>query len=305
MRTICDFSWFQNTYTLEKFKLLNLDGAIFRAGCSTNFDSTAHEFAEFANECKVPFGLYWYFYPGVNLQKQCDLFIQSIKAFPELKNAWIDVEEHTGTASQLDLFYKTVYQTIKKSYPKVGIYSAAWVMDTYIPNMYKWMQGVPYWNAHYCKYYLWFQDYIKSLGGSWKDDTKLIPISNLTGIMQFIYDNRKYEALPKGIKKSLMLQTITFLPFRELSVYERHLDYNICSDEDFVTMFGGTYIPPIEVPTSLYKVTALLGLRIRSTPGGTIVGSKSYGQTVEILEIVNGWGRMSNGWMSMNWLVKI
>lgn len=49
-------------------------------------------------------------------------------------------------------------------------------------------------------------------------------------------------------------------------------------------------------------VTAKIGLNIRKSPNGTIVGSYKYGTAVTILETSGNWSRTNLGWVSSNYL---
>jgi len=319
MKIVGDFSWYQSSLTLSKFKLLRdngMDGAIMRAGCSFAKDTTAPIFAEYCDALGIPYGLYWYFYPGMNMDTQVRGFLEVIKALPNSKCAFIDLEEYalngvTFSQTKLDAFYKTVWTQVKTSYPRTGVYSAKWVLDTYIPNAYKWINTAPfYWNANYVKYYPWWKTYMTSLGASWADDSKQISITNLNAIMEKINTHRSEEVLPVGLKSNLW-QCITFIPFldSELSYYEKHQDYNICTDEEFAKLFGGTYIPPIPpVPptSSAYIVVPLVGVNVRATPSltGTKLGALPYMTVVNIQSnnITLGWGQISSGRYAGSWV---
>lgn len=52
-------------------------------------------------------------------------------------------------------------------------------------------------------------------------------------------------------------------------------------------------------PVGKYKVTASIGLNIRNAPNGTKVGAYAYGVLVSVLEVKDGWGLTSLGWVSM------
>lgn len=49
-------------------------------------------------------------------------------------------------------------------------------------------------------------------------------------------------------------------------------------------------------------VTAKIGLNIRKSPNGTIIGSYKYGTTVTILETNGDWSKTNLGWISSNYL---
>ena len=320
MKIVLDFSWYQGSLTLAKFKQFKdngMSGAILRAGCSFAKDTTAPRFADYCTALDIPFGLYWYFYPGMNLDTQVRGFTEVIKALPNAKCAFIDVEEYAlngvvFSQTKLDAFYKTVYMQVASVFPRTGVYSAKWVLDTYTPNAYKWINTTPfYWNANYVKYYPWWKTYMASLGASWDNDSKQISISNLPAIMLEIDKHRPQEALPNGITSSDLWQCITYIPFldSQLSHYEKNQDYNICRDEDFIKIFSGTYIPPIPpvTPASVaYIVVPIVGVNVRAAPSlaGTKIGALSCGMVVDIQtsNITLGWGQIVGGRYSGGWV---
>jgi len=323
MKIVGDFSWYQGSLTLAKFKQFKdngMDGAILRAGCSYAKDVTAPRFADYCNALDIPFGLYWYFYPGMSIDTQVRGFVEVIKSLPNTKCAFIDLEEYALNGivfpqSKLDAFYKTVYMQVASVFPRTGVYSAKWVLDSFVPNAYKWINTAPfYWNANYVKYYPWWKTYMASLGASWADDSKQISISNLNTIMLEIDKHRSTEALPTGISRSDLWQCITYIPFldSQLSHYEKNQDYSICRDEDFIKLFGGTYIPPIPpvTPASVaYIVVPTVGVNVRATPSltGTIIGALSCGMVVNIQSnnITAGWGQIVGGRYSGGWVFMV
>ena len=249
MKIVVDVSSWQDTYTFEKFKLLvdnGVDAAIIRAGFFNTEDRMLKTFVGWCNVLKIPFGLYWYFYPN-SVSVQGEKFIEVARNY-DAKCLWSDVEEHTGSQSFLDGYYKTEFTKIKNAFPNkiVGNYSGGWVLDSYIPTLYKWAKAYPYWNAHYVKYYTWYKNYIASLGGTWDSSAKTISISNLKNIMVEIEKHPVTSAA--GFDKTNLWQCITYIPFTELTEGQRHLDFNICQDLDFELLFGKTSVPPVEPP---------------------------------------------------------
>jgi len=229
VKIVVDVSVYQDSYQFEKFKLLidsGVDAVIIRAGCYYTPDRMCETFVEWCRRLKVPFGLYWYFYPQPN-SGQADLFIKTAKLYPDNKGLWLDVEEHTGSPDFLNGYYKTEFAKILHAFPErlVGIYSGGWVVDNYIPDMYKWAAKYPYWDAHYVKYYTWWQEYVKTVRS----------ISELENVMLEI---AKHPVSHADGFTTLLWQCITLIPFVELSNWQQHLDYNICSDEQFAYLFG-------------------------------------------------------------------
>ena len=300
MKTIIDVSVYQDCYQFDKFKLLidsGVDAVIIRAGCYYAVDRMCETFVGWCRKLNVPFALYWYFYPQTN-SKQANVFIETAKLYPDNKGLWLDVEEHTGSASFLDGYYKSEFMKVLYSFPNklVGIYSGGWVLDQYIPNMYRWAAQYPYWDAHYVKYYTWWMKFVLTIKS----------ISSLESVMAEI--ERHPVSHAKGFT-TLLWQCITFIPFTELTSWQRHLDYNICTDENFVKLFGGVLTQPLPLPvTSTYKVNTS-ALTVRATPPvngvlGKIVGWRVYGQTVTIVTQDNGWGLLSTGgWIAMRYVI--
>ena len=53
-----------------------------------------------------------------------------------------------------------------------------------------------------------------------------------------------------------------------------------------------------------YQVTAK-ALNVRKNPMGVIVGQLKQGDRVRVAEILSGWGRISNGWVSMTFMERV
>ena len=60
---------------------------------------------------------------------------------------------------------------------------------------------------------------------------------------------------------------------------------------------------PVTTNTFTRYVNAKIGLNIRSTPNGTIIGSYKYGTAVTVYETSGDWSRTDRGWVSSNYLV--
>jgi hypothetical protein len=80
-------------------------------------------------------------------------------------------------------------------------------------------------------------------------------------------------------------------------------------DVDMNVSAAEIIVPPAPPTQSFYKVTAILGLRIRLLPtvNSPIIGSLKYGAIVGISKIESGWGysEMFKGWLSMQYLSKM
>ena len=292
----CDMSYWQSTYTLDKIKLLKdygMKAMVLRAGYADVEDSLLSTLVSYCRELDIPFGLYWYLYPGIGYQIQINKFVSVIKKYPETTCAVLDFEEYKmpslstratpsfneaklgsvyeeitdtlkirGLGSSLNLsanynsaylsiFYKNSYDALRTALPAMRIagYSAKWCIDSYFPQVATWLKPEFYWNAAYVKYYSWYQDFIKSLGGSWGDSTKLISISNLPAILEEVDKHWIEQPLPASIRGCMAWQFNSFFPFLELSVGQRNIDMNLAPASTFKEYFnleleGGEPLPP-------------------------------------------------------------
>jgi len=156
--------------------------------------------------------------------------------------------------SYLNTFYKDSYDLLASKFPnkKVMIYSGAWILDGYVPDAYKWIRNVPYWNASYVKYFSVYQTYIASLGGSWGDESKLISITNLPKILDKIQTLENVSTMPAGLTEKVAWQCITFMPIREMT-WGRNLDINLFPPKTLVEFFGKDE-EPLPPPTPDGKI---------------------------------------------------
>ena len=60
---------------------------------------------------------------------------------------------------------------------------------------------------------------------------------------------------------------------------------------------------PVTTESYTRYVNAKIGLNIRNTPSGTIIGSYKYGTAVTVYETSGDWSRTDKGWVSSNYLV--
>lgn len=298
MKIAIDVSLYQDSYDYDKFKLLvdnGVDACIIRAGCYYSPDRMLSTFVEWCRRLKIPYALYWYFYPQAS-SGQANKFIEIAKQYPDAKGLWLDVEEHTGTSSFLDGYYKSEFIKVLRAFPDklVGIYSGGWVLNNYIPNMWKWANKYPYWNAHYVKYYTWWINYVKTIKS----------ISQLEAVMAEI---EKHPVGQVNNMPAMLWQCVTYIPFAELTEWQRHLDWNICSDENFAKLFGVVIEEPLPEPEYKSYEVISYAVWVRKTPGGTIVGYKWKGDIVVGLETVTDakgyeWLRIHEGFVGLSTL---
>jgi len=327
---IVDFSSWQSAWTAmpkvsftlrgtEAIKLLKdrgLTAAIARAGYGTTKDFLVDTLIGFFRALKIPFGLYWYLYPGINAEAQISKFLEVSKAYPDATCFFIDVEEYKAnkvvlSKSYLEAFYKRAWDDmhIKFAGKKSGVYTANWCITSFFPNVISWIPKTDGWFADYVKYYGWWQGFINSLGGSWGDNTRPISIDNLPAIFREV--QKHAPVLPRGIIDWGIWQCFTFVPFSELTLYQRHLDYNLATPKAFKYWFNVDIVeePPVVPPVGTvieYKVIAYsLNVRTGPSTGYSIKKSIPFGTVIKALEEKNGWVRYADGWVSKNYLVEV
>jgi len=249
LKIVIDISVYQDCYVFWKFRYLvrkcKIDGVIIRAGCGYIEDRMLSKYVHWCRLLKIPFGLYYYFYPGLDLNYQVNKFIELARKHKNCKNLWIDVEEFRNYSTgdvlnpdHLNGFYKSAFMNIKSAFPAkvVGNYSGGWVLNPYIPQFYTWAKDYPYWNADYAKYYSWYHVYMNSLGANWDNSDRPIDISLLPDILAEI--SRHPVMSPIGMGEPQLWQCITYLPFKQLTYWQQHLDWNITTVENFELLFG-------------------------------------------------------------------
>jgi len=312
-----DFSAWSSCHTLESIRLLKDNGltaAITRAGWATSRDTLLTTLVTHFRTLGLPFGLYWYLYPGVPVIDQINKFVEIAKEFPDSTCFFLDLEEYKTLSNvvisktALEAFYLSCYTKLVNLLPgkKIGIYTAVWCVSTYFPGVSTWIPKTNGWYADYIKYYKWYQDMITSFGGSWGDNTKPISITNLQLIFSEV--SRRIPNIPYGVDNWGIWQCVTFIPIVELTIGQRGLDYNILTQAGWKYWFNVDVEPPVKPPvvivTNLYKVTASI-LNVRSGPGiqYTSVKKLYFGDIILTTEESNGFVKSEFGWSSLTWLI--
>ena len=323
-----DVSYWQSAWTLEKYKLLKeygMKAMVIRAGYSTWVDKLASTHISYCREMNIPFGLYWYIYPGVPYDVQIRAFIGFANNYPDCKCYFIDFEEYRNLTMGeiyrkdiLEKYYKDSYDYLVKVLPnkKVGVYTGSWCVNQYFPKISSWMNNSKEWYAFYVKYLNWFKNYISSLGGYWADNSKPISISNLPQIMNEIWKHASEFQLPVGVTNWGAWQCVTFIAFKELTYGQRNLDYNLAPPEILKEWFGVEGVPVPEPPVIIeppipeateppyvskkYKVKAwILNIRDGVGVGSKITGQYLYfGNIISSLDEINDWIKIDKGWVS-------
>jgi len=294
MKIVVDLSLYQDSYSLEKFKLLDIDGVIIRAGAAHSEDDMLPTFVKWCRELGLPFGFYFYYYPGLAVKSQCELFEVLVNEYPDCLSVWVDIEETKYFSSgnvispdTLNAFYKTVFAYMRDAFPNkiVGNYSGGWVLNTYIPKAYLWINTAPYWSAYYVKPFTWYQNYIRSLGAEWDKEIPTIPVSSLRKIMEKI--NNYWPPNPLGVTTVNLWQALTWFPYLDqLTYWQKHIDINICSDENFTLLFGEVVAqPPTEEPMpAITNAQTTVNLNVRSIAStvGTIIKTLPTGTRINV-----------------------
>ena len=315
-----DTSSWQSTWNITAMTLLKkwgLTAAITRAGYATTRDYLLNTIVGYYRALGIPFGLYWYLYPGVNPESQISAFLAISREFPDATCFFIDVEEYRDgyknvlSKSYLDAFYKKAwdYGKLKFAGKKFGVYTANWCITSFFPNVLSWLPKENGWYADYVKYYGWWQGFINSLGGSWGDNTRPISIENLPTIFREVQKHAPH--LPAGITSCGIWQCFTFVPFRELTIGQRNLDYNLVTPKAFKYWFNidieeePPIIPPVGTIVE-YRVIAY-SLNVRTGPGTGYAIKKSipFGTVIKALEEKSGWVRYAEGWVSKFYLEEV
>lgn len=285
-----------NEHTLADLLLLKKMGVrhvIIRAGVAHSEDDRLPTWVELCNQAGLTYSLYYFFYPGLLARSQVELFIDLIGDYPAARSIWVDIEEHANPITKteyspdtLNGFYKTVFTMVKAAFPDriVGNYSGGWVLNTYIPKAWQWINTAPYWNASYVKYYHWWHDYLARFGGTWDSDAGQITIEKLPVIIEEI--SKHWLPGPIGVTKVIAWQAITYIPFQELihgsDDWLAHLDFNLIHADDW--LFGDLLPDEGEVPMPETNAVVTANLNVRATPstGATILKTLPMGTRINV-----------------------
>ena len=308
MKTVIDVSYYQMNLTEIQWSLLShmVDGVIIRLGFGITLDSEATNNVYHARKLKIPYTGYWWVDPTKDISQQRDaIAFRGISIFNP-PSMFLDMEQYWSDWSaymRMDLteakrtrfskerlgeFYKNIFTQTKKVITRpIGIYSGGWFVDEYAPDLATWIYKENFWGAEYLHYTdpYWWNDYKKM--------NSPIPINKIDEIVAHV-----------SIWRGIARQFESYIPFNSLNI---PLDWNVFTDEGFAKMFNQSYVPGDTPPVSdPYEVTAT-HLNIRSGPGTTfeVIGSLPYGKMVVCKEIINGWMKIEEGWVSTTWLRKL
>ena len=112
-------------------------------------------------------------------------------------------------------------------------------------------------------------------------------------------------SLPYGAKSWLLHQ---YTSTRAWPGRNCNTDVNLFNGDeiDWENFLNG-YVAPPPVTGTAYKVTAWLGLRVRTGPGTnySIIRMLKYDTRVVVTETLDGWGNIGDGWVSLEWLKEV
>lgn len=248
MDFVIDVSQNNDVHTEQSLKLLKdlgLVAMVIRLGDGYREDTRTNYFVELARKLNLPFGCYFVPYPGNDIQRELDNMNNILGRYPDCRSTFIDVEWYkyaNGTTVPASISEKHYWQFYLKSNAD-AIYTAKWCVEGYFPKIadYLLQDQVDakklHWYANYLKYYPPFWRYINSLGGSLDPkDNLLINIAHLPTILELISTGK--PDLPDPALDWAMWQCITYLPFKELTYWQRHLDYNLIKPKYLADWFG-------------------------------------------------------------------
>jgi GH25 family lysozyme M1 (1,4-beta-N-acetylmuramidase) len=261
----------------------------------------------------IPYGFYQWVDPSVSAESQAEAYWKTIQKYKPTC-VWGDVEQYWSNWNQwrertynkstisLDTFTAhqvynhTVYyidamqQLLPSNFP-FGIYSAGWFVNSWCPQLGNLLNNQYYWNASYATY----KDFDQDKVCTWNEFHRFI-------------ENLPPEYLPRNTIKSHIRQFTSLIPLAGFP----NLDINIVPDENvYLKLFGKSNIIPIDenlVSLGKYRVTALWGLRVRSSPHilpNNILRTLSFNTQVEVYKVEYGWGKISpvkEEWVFMEWL---
>jgi hypothetical protein len=268
-----------------------------------------------AKYLNLPFGLYHWVDPTRPAAAQADYFLTLVNKykpvfaagdFEQYWSSWQEWYNKYTLGQNVELsvisparIYDTssayiTYLARKLKIPFVG-YSAAWYINGFCPQLMSVLNNYPYWNARYLNW--------AKASMTFAEFGAFIANLQLSSPM-----------LPRNATRWDMWQISPHLPLPNLP----GLDIDIVKDDNtFIKLFGGLgsppYIPPVPPPPAYkqYRVTATIGLRVRSTPVvayNNYLYTLKYGTLVTAYEVKNAWARIKpdqQEWCSMEWLQEI
>jgi len=314
-----------NEASLKLLQSLGLSAIVIRLGDGYREDNKCQYFVDLARKLGLPFGGYYVPYGGNDLQKELDTMKQVLSKYPDCKSTFVDAEWYkyaSGAIVPANILEQHFWKFYLVSEAD-AIYTARWCVDGYFPKVGDWMledqidKQRLHWFANYVKYYPPFWNYITSLGGSLDpNDNKLISIDHLPTILELIATGK--PDLPRKEMDWAMWQCITYLPFKELTYWQRHLDYNLIKPEYFEKWFGELPIEPPNhednemITNATVKATPIFNIRSAPSTSSTDIGDLVDGQRIMIDKEQMGtdgyvWANISvpkSGWVRSDGYVK-
>ena len=260
-----------------------------------------------AKKYGIPFGLYQWVDITQDVQNQVDYFLHLIELYSpkcaagDFEQYWTDWDAWnqarlggggdvpTMPPDQINAINYEYFTKMRSalSIPLIS-YTGAWFVNRYCPQMAAWLG----------QSYLWLAGYIASPAEAigWDDFLKIV-------------GDLGTPVLPTGINRWDVWQFSASLPITGLP----QLDLDaVASEEVYNNLFvlSKPYEPPVGGLIGKARVIATGGLRVRAAPSldAPILRGLQYGTIVDVVEIRDGWARLSDGvttnggWCAVQWL---
>ena len=293
-----------------------LSGVVIRACQSNAFaDSRLDEHIGYAKFHNLPYGLYQWVDPTRSPSAQADFFLalvdkyQPACAVADFEQYWTSWEEWyhkvtlhqdieltvlpaVGIFSHAQAYVSYIVTRLKVPFV---VYSWAWYVKGFCPQLISLLNNYPYWNASHVSWNKASMTY---------DEFNAFT-TNLTPGATF---------LPTGGARWDIWQITSHLPLPGLPP----LDIDLAKDDaTFAQLFGGQGVQPYHPDNKKtpafkhYRVIATEGLRVRSSPAvasDNYLYTMKYGTILVAYEVQNGWARIKpdqQEWSYMQWLEAI
>lgn len=278
-----DMSFWQGNVDFSKVDPA-IHGFFLKTSEADFYDRMYKTYVQGCKDNKKDDGSYHYYRAWVKGYKQAQLALARVGDNKQELPYVLDLESDNGynlvtIANEAKSYCETI---VKQTGTTPMIYTAKWFMNKFYwhKKYIEWMKDYPLWIAEY----------------PW--DKKKDFIQNFSLYNQLAVSG---EYFPKAM-----------FPWSQVEMWQwtgHGRVVGLTGDVDMNVSAAEIVAPPTPPTQSFYRVTAMLGLRIRLLPTvkSPILGSLSYGAMVGISKIENGWGysEMFKGWLSMQYLSKL